>query len=217
MKKVFRLVFVFIILLLSSCSKELNNKEQESLRSIIEECDYEKNRYYRFLYSDGSTKTFTYLSDDTDNYYFYINEDKYLYNKETSEISKNDASIGFFKCNKKIDFINYVMDITDEIVTVLTFEDLYPFVKDAFNSNQIIRGRSRGEYDYKKSHYYSVEIDIDTLKKVSWYDKFEIFSYKSLDEYSNEKISISIRASIPDRMVDSFVEISINNSDLLYI
>jgi len=215
MKKVFRLVFVFVILLLSSCSKELNNKEQESLRSIIEECDYEKNRDYMFLYSDGSTKSFTYLNDDTDNYYFYINKDKYLYNKETSEISKNDASIGFFKCNKKIDFINYVMDITDEIETVLTFEDLYPLVKDAFNSNQIIRGRFRGEYDYKKSYYYSVEIDIDILKNVSWYDKFKIFSHKSLDEYSNEKISISIRASIPDRMVDSFVEISINNSDLL--
>ena len=58
---------------------------------------------------------------------------------------------------------------------------------------------------------------IDLLKNVSWYDKFEIFSYKSLDEYTNEKIRVSIRASIPDKMVDSFVEISINNNDLLYL
>ena len=152
MKKVFSLVLAFLILLLSSCVKDLNNKKQESLRSIIEECDYENNRYYRFLYSDGTTKNFTYLYDYTDNYYFYINEDKYLYNKETSEIYKNDASIGFSKCNRKIDFINYVMDITDEIETVLTFEDVYPLVKDAFSSNQIIKGRRRGEYDYKKSY-----------------------------------------------------------------
>ncbi len=214
MKKVLSLILFFVILLLSSCSKVINEKEKNALNNIIEECDYEKNSSF-FLYYDGLTRNTIYIYVDNDSYYFYLNDDKYLYNKETSEIFKNDTLIVVYKCNKKVDFINYIMDMTEENEIILSFEEVLPLIKESFSSNEIVKGRMRHEYNYKKSYYYSVEIDIDTLKNVSWYDKFELFAYESLDSYSDEKIELSIRASIPDRMVDSFLEISINNNDLL--
>ena len=227
MKKIYLFLFFVMFIFLTSCrNKTLNESEMKELRTIINEMDESQNSEFYFLnetgekfaadgriVEDGFTLELHTDSSDPFNYYFFHYKDSNVYaytSYDESELKEKEENLEF----KNLDeFSRYIIRKNYGDVIIASYSDLVPFVKDAFNTVDIInKGRRRQESEYKKAYYYSVEVKEELLINSACYSSFKEFIYlKSFKESKDDMIEVSIIVSFEDKKVDNRISISIND------
>lgn len=215
MKKIFLLLSFIFLLVLSSCSKVLNQEEKEILLESINNFDNSEVRNY--AYKDSNNNLNTINVSFMDNYYsFSLNGNRYKYNTLSNDIYENGVLVDNMEFKDSDSFVKYVFNFYYSNGILLSFYECVPFIKDVFSSNDVNIGRRAHESDYSEAYYYSVVVKEELIIESTFYDKFKELAHK-FTESKDDLVNVSIIGSLKDKKIESTIEFSIDNNTILLL
>ena len=221
MKKIVLLLSFIFLLVLSSCSKILDQDDKDILLESINNFDNSEVRNYAYKDSNNNLSTIN-VSFMDDYYSFSLDGNRYKYNTLSNDIYENGLLIDNMEFKDSDSFVKYVFNFYYSKGILLSFYECVPFIKDVFSSNDVNIGRIAPESDYSEAYYYSVvvkeeliiEKNYPTNLLLRFYDKFKELAHK-FTESNDDLVNVSIIGSLKDKKIESTIEFSIDNNALL--
>ena len=213
MKKIVLLLSFIFLLVLSSCSKILDQNDKDILLESINNFDNSEVRNY--AYKDLNNNLNTIKVSFMDNYYsFSLNGNRYKYNTLSNDIYENGLLVDNKEFKDSDSFVKYVFNFYYSNGILLSFYECVPFIKDVFSSNDVNIGRRAPESDYSEAYYYSVVVKEELIIESTFYDKFKELAHK-FTESKDDLVNVSIIGSLKDKKIESEIVFSIDNNAIL--
>ena len=213
MKKIVLLLSFIFLLVLSSCSKILDQDDKDILLESINNFDNSEVRNYAYKDSNNNLNTIK-VSFFDDYYSFSLNDIRYKYNTLSKDIYENGLLVDNKEFKDSDSFVKYVFNFYYSKDILLSFYECVPFIKDVFSSNDVNIGRRAPESDYSEAYYYSVVVKEELIIESTFYDKFKELAHK-FTESKDDLVNVSIIGSLKDKKIESKVEFSIDNNAIL--
>ncbi len=213
MKKIVLLLSFIFLLVLSSCSKILDQDDKDILLESINNFDNSEVRNYAYKDSNNNLNTIK-VSFMDDYYSFSLNDIRYKYDTLSKDIYENGLLVDNKEFKDSDSFVKYVFNFYYSKGILLSFYECVPFIKDVFSSNDVNIGRIAPESDYSEAYYYSVVVKEELIIESTFYDKFKELGHK-FTESKDDLVNVSIIGSLKDKKIESTIEFSIDNNALL--
>ena len=213
MKKIFLLLSFIFLLVLSSCSKILDQDDKDILLESINNFDNSEVRNYAYKDSNNNLNTIR-VSFFDDYYSFSLNGNRYKYNTLSNDIYENGLLVDNKEFKDSDSFVKYVFNFYYSKGILLSFYECVPFIKDVFSSNDVNIGRIAPESDYSEAYYYSVVVKEELIIESTFYDKFKELAHK-FTESKDDLVKVSIIGSLKDKKIESRIWFSIDNNAIL--
>ena len=213
MKKIVLLLSFIFLLVLSSCSKILDQDDKDILLDSINNFDNSEVRNYAYKDSNNNLSTIN-VSFMDDYYSFSLDGNRYKYNTLSNDIYENGLLIDNNEFKDSDSFVKYVFNFYYSKGILLSFYECVPFIKDVFSSNDVNIGRRAQESDYSEAYYYSVVVKEELIIESTFYDKFKELAHK-FTESKDDLVNVSIIGSLKDKKIESKIVFSIDNNALL--
>ncbi|MBQ6783013.1 MAG: hypothetical protein IJP63_03260 [Acholeplasmatales bacterium] len=219
MKKIVLLLSFIFLLVLSSCSKILDQDDKDILLESINNFDNSEVRNYAYKDSNNNLNTIrvSFMDDVSfmDNYYsFSLNGNRYKHNTLSNDIYENGLLVDNKEFKDPDSFVKYVFNFYYSNGILLSFYECVPFIKDVFSSNDVNIGRIAHESDYSEAYYYSVVVKEELIIESTFYDKFKELAHK-FTESNDDLVTVSIIGSLKDKKIESRIVFSIYNNAIL--
>ena len=215
MKKIFLLLSFIFLLVLSSCSKILDQDDKDILLDSINNFDNSEVRNYAYKDSNNNLNTIR-VSFFDDYYSFSLNYIRYEYNTLSNDIYENGLLVDNKEFKDYDSLVKYVFNFYYSNGILLSFYECVPFIKDVFSSNDVNIGRRAHESDYSEAYYYSVVVKEELIIESTFYDKFKELAHK-FTESKDDLVNVSIIGSLKDKKIESTIEFSIDNNTILLL
>ena len=213
MKKIVLLLSFIFLLVLSSCSKILDQDDKDILLESINNFDNSEVRNYAYKDSNNNLNTIR-VSFFDDYYSFSLNGNRYKYNTLSNDIYENGLLVDNKEFKDYDSFVKYVFNFYYSKGILLSFYECVPFIKDVFSSNDVNIGRRAHESDYSEAYYYSVVVKEELIIESTFYDKFKELAHK-FTESKDDLVKVSIIGSLKDKKIESTIAFSIDNNAIL--
>ncbi len=213
MKKIVLLLSFIFLLVLSSCSKILDQNDKDILLESINNFDNSEVRNYAYKDSNNNLNTIK-VSFMDDYYSFSLNDIRYKYDTLSKDIYENGLLVDNKEFKDSDSFVKYVFNFYYSKGILLSFYECVPLIKDVFSSNDVNIGRRAPESDYSEAYYYSVVVKEELIIESTFYDKFKELGHK-FTESKDDLVNVSIIGSLKDKKIESTIEFSIDNNALL--
>ena len=215
MKKIVLLLSFIFLLVLSSCSKILDQDDKDILLESINK--FENSEVRNYAYKDSNNNLNTIRVSFFDDYYsFSLNGNRYKYNTLSNDIYENGLLVDNKEFKDYDSFVKYVFNFYYSNGILLSFYECVPFIKDVFSSNDVNIGRIAPESDYSEAYYYSVVVKEELIIESTFYDKFKVLAHK-FTESKDDLVNVSIIGSLKDKKIESTIEFSIDNNTILLL
>ncbi len=215
MKKIVLLLSFIFLLILSSCSKILDQDDKDILLESINNFDNSEVRNYAYKDLNNNLNTIN-VSFFDDYYSFSLNGNRYKYNTLSKDIYENGLLVDNKEFKDSDSFVKYVFNFYYSKGILLSFYECVPFIKDVFSSNDVNIGRRAHESDYSEAYYYSVVVKEELIIESTFYDKFKELAHK-FTESKDDLVNVSIIGSLKDKKIESTIEFSIDNNTILLL
>ena len=215
MKKIVLLLSFIFLLILSSCSKILDQDDKDILLESINNFDNSEVRNYAYKDINNNLNTIK-VSFFDDYYSFSLNGNRYKYNTLSKDIYENGLLVDNKEFKDSDSFVKYVFNFYYSKGILLSFYECVPFIKDVFSSNDVNIGRRAHESDYSEAYYYSVVVKEELIIESTFYDKFKELAHK-FTESKDDLVNVSIIGSLKDKKIESTIEFSIDNNTILLL
>ena len=215
MKKIVLLLSFIFLLVLSSCSKILDQDDKDILLDSINNFDNSEVRNYAYKDSNNNLNTIR-VSFFDDYYSFSLNYIRYEYNTLSNDIYENGLLVDNKEFKDYDSLVKYVFNFYYSNGILLSFYECVPFIKDVFSSNDVNIGRRAHESDYSEAYYYSVVVKEELIIESTFYDKFKELAHK-FTESKDDLVNVSIIGSLKDKKIESTIEFSIDNNTILLL
>ena len=215
MKKIVLLLSFIFLLILSSCSKILDQDDKDILLESINNFDNSEVRNYAYKDLNNNLNTIN-VSFFDDYYSFSLNGNRYKYNPLSNDIYENGLLVDNKEFKDPDSFVKYVFNFYYSNGILLSFYECVPFIKDVFSSNDVNIGRRAHESDYSEAYYYSVVVKEELIIESTFYDKFKELAHK-FTESKDDLVKVSIIGSLKDKKIESTIEFSIDNNTILLL
>ena len=213
MKKIVLLLSFIFLLVLSSCSKILDQNDKDILLEAINDFDNSEVRNYAYKDSNNNLNTIK-VSFMDDYYSFSLNDIRYKYDTLSKDIYENELLVDNKEFKDFDSFVKYVFNFYYSNGILLSFYECVPFIKDVFSSNDVNIGRRAHESDYSEAYYYSVVVKEELIIESTFYDKFKELAHK-FTESKDDLVNVSIIGSLKDKKIESRIWFSIDNNAIL--
>ncbi len=213
MKKIVLLLSFIFLLVLSSCSKILDQDDKDILLESINNFDNSEVRNYAYKDSNNNLNTIR-VSFFEDYYSFSLNDNRYKYNTLSNDIYENGLLVDNKEFKDTDSLVKYVFNFYYSNGILLSFYECVPFIKDVFSSNDVNIGRRAHESDYSEAYYYSVVVKEELIIESTFYDKFKELAHK-FTESKDDLVKVSIIGSLKDKKIESKIVFSIDNNAIL--
>ena len=213
MKKIVLLLSFIFLLVLSSCSKILDQDDKDILLESINNFDNSEVRNYAYKDSNNNLNTIR-VSFFDDYYSFSLNGNRYKYNTLSNDIYENGLLVDNKEFKDTDSLVKYVFNFYYSKGILLSFYECVPFIKDVFSSNDVNIGRRAHESDYSEAYYYSVVVKEELIIESTFYDKFKELAHK-FTESKDDLVNVSIIGSLKDKKIESEIVFSIDNNAIL--
>ena len=213
MKKIVLLLSFIFLLVLSSCSKILDQNDKDILLESINNFDNSEVRNYAYKDSNNNLSTIN-VSFMDDYYSFSLDGNRYKYNTLSNDIYENGLLVDNKEFKDSDSFVKYVFNFYYSKGILLSFYECVPFIKDVFSSNDVNIGRIAPESDYSEAYYYSVVVKEELIIESTFYDKFKELAHK-FTESKDDLVKVSIIGSLKDKKIESRIWFSIDNNAIL--
>ncbi len=231
----FFVMFFCLFIFLTSCGSKatmMNMDDVTKLKQYIKKMDVNVDSDFYFknasdekciatgkIVEDGFTLELHTGASDPYNYNFfrYKEEKVYCYksyNETQEELYDTLENVKFETLDA---FARHIINKNYGDVTIASYSDFVPFVKDAFDKTSLVKvGKPRSESKYEEANYYSVEVREEILINSSSYNTIKEFIESSnFQESKDDTIEVSIIASLKERKIDNRVSITANNRTLI--
>ena len=215
MKKIVLLLSFIFLLVLSSCSKILDQDDKDILLESINNFDNSEVRNYAYKDSNNNLSTIN-VSFMDDYYSFSLDGNRYKYNTLSNDIYENGLLVDNKEFKDSDSFVKYVFNFYYSKGILLSFYECVPFIKDVFSSNDVNIGRIAPESDYSEAYYYSVVVKEELIIESTFYDKFKELAHK-FTESKDDLVNVSIIGSLKDKKIESEIVFSIDNNAILLL
>ena len=213
MKKIVLLLSFIFLLVLSSCSKILDQDDKDILLESINNFDNSEVRNYAYKDLNNNLNTIK-VSFFDDYYSFTLNDIRYKYDTLSKDIYENGLLVDNKEFKDSDSFVKYVFNFYYSNGILLSFYECVPFIKDVFSSNDVNIGRRAPESDYSEAYYYSVVVKEELIIESTFYDKFKELAHK-FTESKDDLVNVSIIGSLKDKKIESEIVFSIDNNAIL--
>ena len=215
MKKIVLLLSFIFLLVLSSCSKILDQEDKDILLESINNFENSEVKNYAYKDSNNNLNTIR-VSFFDDHYSFSLNGNRYKYNPLSNDIYENGLLVDNKEFKDYDSFVKYVFNFYYSNGILLSFYECVPFIKDVFSSNDVNIERRAHESDYSEAYYYSVVVKEELIIESTFYDKFKELAHK-FTESKDDLVNVSIIGSLKDKKIESTIEFSIDNNTILLL
>ena len=215
MKKIVLLLSFIFLLVLSSCSKILDQNDKDILLESINNFDNSEVRNYAYKDSNNNLSTIN-VSFMDDYYSFSLDGNRYKYNTLSNDIYENGLLVDNKEFKDSDSYVKYVFNFYYSKGILLSFYECVPFIKDVFSSNDVNIGRIAPESDYSEAYYYSVVVKEELIIESTFYDKFKELAHK-FTESKDDLVKVSIIGSLKDKKIESEIVFSIDNNAILLL